>query len=64
MTRTNEEVRRAARVADVPLWQIAAKIGVSQPTMTRWLRFPLSTDKEERIMQAIQELALEREVGA
>ena len=64
MTRTNEEVRRAARVADVPLWQIAAKIGVSQPTMTRWLRFPLPTDKEERIMRAIQELALEREVGA
>ena len=62
MMRTNEEVRRAARVADVPLWQIAAKIGVSQPTMTRW--FPLPTDKEERIMQAIQELALEREVGA
>lgn len=64
MTRTNEAVRRAARVADVPLWQIAAKIGVSQPTMTRWLRFPLPTDKEERIMQAIHELALEREVGA
>lgn len=64
MTRTNEAVRRAARVADVPLWQIAAKIGVSQPTMTRWLRFPLPTDKEERIMQAIKELAQEREVGA
>ena len=64
MTRTNEEVRRAARVADVPLWQIAAKIGVSQPTMTRWLRFPLPADKEKRIMQAIKELALEQEVGA
>ena len=64
MTRTNETVRRAARVADVPLWQIAAKIGVSQPTMTRWLRFPLPSEKEDRIMQAIKELALEREVGA
>ena len=64
MTRTNEEVRRAARVADVPFWQIAAKIGVSQPTMTRWLRFPLPSEKKDRIMRAIQELALEREVGA
>lgn len=64
MTQTNEAVRRAARVADVPLWQIAAKIGVSQPTMTRWLRFPLPSEKEDRIMQAIKELALEREVGA
>lgn len=64
MTHTNETVRRAARIADVPLWQIAAKIGISQPTMTRWLRFPLAAEKERRIMQAIEELAQEREVGA
>ena len=63
MTRENAEVRRAARIADVPLWQIAAKIGVSQPTITRWLRFPLPGDKEARIMQAIKELSQEREVS-
>lgn len=57
----NQTVRRAARVAGVPLWRVAAAIGVSEPTLTRWLRVPLPEDKERRIMTAIS--ALEQEVG-
>ncbi len=57
MCRENENVRKAARVAGVPLWAIASKIQVSEPTLTRWLRFPLPAEKEQRIMTAIQELA-------
>lgn len=64
MSNANESIRRAARIADVPLWQIAAKIGVSQPTMTRWLRFPLAKEKEQKILKAIADLSREREVGA
>lgn len=60
MTKENQEVRRAARIAGVPLWRVAAAIGVSEPTLTRWLRVPLSEDRESRIMAAIA--ALEREV--
>lgn len=55
----NQSVRRAARVAGVPLWRVAAAIGVSEPTLTRWLRAPLPEDKEQRIMTAIS--ALEQE---
>ena len=55
MCRENENVRKAARVAGVPLWAIASKIQVSEPTLTRWLRFPLPAEKEQRIMTAIQE---------
>ena len=64
MSNANESIRRAARIADVPLWQIAAKIGVSQPTMTRWLRFPLAKEKEQKILKAIADRSREREVGA
>lgn len=60
----NAKVRRAARIANVPLWKIAAQIGVSEPTISRWLRFPLPIDKEARIMQAIHELDEDRGVGA
>lgn len=56
----NQTVRRAARAAGVPLWRVAAAIGVSEPTLTRWLRVPLQEDKEKRVMAAIA--ALEREV--
>lgn len=55
----NPEVRKAAKEAKVPLWKVAAGIGISEPTLTRWLRFPLPAEKENRIMQAIAELARE-----
>lgn len=57
MVRENEKIRRAARASGVPLWAAAQKIGVSEPTLTRWLRTPLPTEKEWRIMAAIQELS-------
>lgn len=57
----NQTVRRAARVAGVPLWRVALAIGVSEPTLTRWLRIPLPEDKEKRVMAAIA--ALEQEGG-
>lgn len=59
--RENEKIRKAARSAGIPLWRIAATVGVSEPTLIRWLRFPLPEDKEVRIMEAIS--ALEQEVG-
>lgn len=55
----NSRVRRSARAAGVPLWRVAHLIGVSEPTLTRWLRLPLDSDKEERILSAINELAEE-----
>ncbi len=61
MTQENQGVRRAARASGVPLWRVAAAIGVSEPTLTRWLRVPLPEDKERRIMAAIA--VLEQEAG-
>lgn len=49
----NWVIRQKAKSHGVPLWKIAAKIGVSEPTLTRWLRFPLPPAKEQRIEQAI-----------
>lgn len=57
----NQTVRRAARSAGVPLWRVAAAIGVSEPTLTRWLRVPLPEGKEQRIMAAISALEQEEE---
>lgn len=61
MKQENQTVRRAAWAAGVPLWRIASNIGVSEPTLTRWLRVPLPEEKERRIMAAI--VALEQEAG-
>lgn len=52
----NCNVREAAKI---PLWKIAAAIQISEPTLTRWLRFPLPDEKEKRIMSAIAKLKAE-----
>lgn len=59
MIRENEKVRRAARAANVPLWRAAVAIGISEPTLTRWLRTPLPQDKEKRLLEAIAALESE-----
>ena len=55
----NETIKKAARAAGVYQWQIAARLGISEPTLTRWLRFPLPAEKERKIEEAIQVLAKE-----
>ncbi len=55
----NENIRKAAKTAGVHLWEIAAKLGISEPTLTRWLRFPLTTEKETKVLDAIAELMQE-----
>lgn len=59
MQKQNIQIRRAARVAGVPLWAVAASIGISEPTLMRWLRFPLSLEREVKILAAIDDLAKE-----
>lgn len=53
----NENIRAVAKKSGVRLWQIAAHLGVSEPTITRWMRFPLSAEKESKILTAINELS-------
>lgn len=53
----NQEIRNTAKRARVPLWKVAAAIGISEPTLIRWLRFPLAKDKERRVMDAIAVLS-------
>lgn len=56
MKRENEDVRKAARVADVPLYAVARELGISEPTLYRWLRSPLSADREKDVLGAIERL--------
>lgn len=60
----NMDVRSAAKEKGVFLYQIADKLGVSEPTMIRWLRYELPTEKKTKIMQIISELAAEKQKTA
>ena len=57
--KANQTIREAAKRKGVKHWQIADYLGISEPTIMRWLRIPLSPEREKVIMEAIE--ALEKE---
>lgn len=62
--KANLDVREKAKEAGVYLWQIAAAIGVSEPTFNRWLRTEMPTKKKEQVKQAINRLNEKQNGGA
>lgn len=56
---TNIDVRKAiwlAREQGIKQYEVAEAIGVSEPTLTRWLRKEMSDDKKKQVMEAIESL--------
>lgn len=49
----NDDVREKMRVAGVKQWMVADAIGISEPTLCRWMRKPLDHEKKEKVMGAI-----------
>lgn len=59
----NKEIIRAMDQARVYRWEIAAQLGISEPTFYRWLRRELPQDKKEQILKAIEQIRAQREGG-
>lgn len=57
--KANLEIRAMAKNAGVKLWQIAEHCGISEPTIVRWLRVPLSPERRQMVVDAILALAKE-----
>lgn len=53
----NHEVRETAKRMGVRHWEIAAFLGISEPTIMRWLRVPLTPEKEEAVLNAINSIS-------
>lgn len=56
----NSDVREAAKKSGVYLYSVAAELGISEPTLTRWLRFELPKEKKKRILFAISQLSAKK----
>lgn len=52
----NALIKSEIKQAGLFQYQIADKIGVSEQTLIRWLRYDLTQDKAERVRAAITEL--------
>lgn len=57
--KANQTIREVAKRKGVKHWQIAVHLGISEPTIMRWLRAPLSPEREKAIMEAIKAIAKE-----
>lgn len=56
----NTDIRTSAKDNCVFLWEVAARLKISEPTMTRKLRRELSAEEKQRIFSLIDEIAAEK----
>ena len=52
-------IRKTAKEKRVPLWAVADKLNISEPTMTRKLRHELPPEETAHILALIDQLAKE-----
>ena len=49
----NDEIRRSAKENRIPHWKLALELGISEATLTRWLRVEMSDEKKQQISDAM-----------
>lgn len=54
--RINNDIRATLKMNGIYLYELAKVIGVSEPTIIRWLRVPLSAERRECIQRGIDRL--------
>lgn len=54
-SKANQEVREALHNKGMKQWELADMLGISEFTLTRWLRKELTEDKKELLLKAINE---------
>lgn len=59
MSNANQDIRKAVKEADVKLWQVADRYGITDVTFSKKLRKELPTKEKTVIFQIINELRSE-----
>ena len=57
----NMDLKEKAKEKGVFFWQIAAELGISEPTMTRRMRFELPEQEKQKYLSIIDKLSAEKE---
>lgn len=58
----NIDLKERIKHCGLKYWQLGEILGVSDVTISRWLRSELDENKKERIKEAIKEFETSREV--
>lgn len=60
--KSNLDIRNTIFTYGLKNWEVAAKVGISDSRFSVWLRTPLSDERKERVLKAIDELTKELHV--
>ena len=52
----NKELRERMKKHNVTVWQIAAKLGINETTLIKWLRLELDKEHSERVNDALNKI--------
>ena len=52
----NEKIRNKAKEHRIPLWKLACELGISEATLTRWLRVEMSGERMKRVSDAMDRI--------
>jgi len=56
----NIDIRLKCKAKGIPLWRVAETVGVSEPTLFRWLRTELDPEKRKLLLSAIRKIAKQK----
>ena len=51
----NQDLRQMMKDANIQMWLVAHCIGVSECTLSRWLRFPVTPEQRQAILSGIEQ---------
>lgn len=60
----NVDIRTTAKKSGVFLYELAERLGISEPTMTRLLRKELNDSKKQELLADIADIAREKNSAA
>ena len=61
MAKANAIIRDELKTKGVRHWELAHKLGVSEQTLVRWLRFEIDEDKQFDMLEKIEAIAKRKE---
>ncbi len=61
MTKANKDIKELLKLKKISQWEVAKVMGISEFTLCRRLREPLSDDDLERVNDAIEHLLASRD---
>ena len=60
---TSNQIKQILKEKRIYQWEVAKALGITEFTLTRWLREDLPEDRATQILEAIDELIVRREMN-